>query len=33
LIGLLASIARLRFTGNPIIKHWTELKEEIIIER
>jgi len=32
-IGLLASIARLRFTGNPIIKYWTDRREEFIIER
>ena len=32
-IGLLASIARLRFTGNPIIKCWTDRREEFIIER
>ena len=33
LIGLLASSARLRFTGNPIIKHWTNHMEGFIIER
>jgi hypothetical protein len=32
-IGLLASRARLRFTGTPIIKHWTNRKEGFIIER
>jgi hypothetical protein len=36
-IGLLASRARraprLRFTGSPIIKHWTNRKEGFIIER
>jgi hypothetical protein len=33
LIGLLASRARLRFTGSPIIKHWTNRMEGFIIER
>jgi len=32
-IGLLASRARLRFTGSPIIKHWTDGKEGFNIER
>jgi len=32
-IGLLASRARLRFTGSPIIKHWTNRKKGFIIER
>jgi len=32
-IGLLASRARLRFTGRPIIKHWTNRREGFIIER
>jgi hypothetical protein len=32
-IGLLASRARLRFTGKAIIKHWTNRKEGFIIER
>jgi hypothetical protein len=32
-IGLLASRARLRFTGNLSIKHWTVSKEGLIIER
>ena len=32
-IGLLASRARLRFTGSPIIKQWTDRKEGFNIER
>src|SRR6266852_7529222 len=32
LIGLLASIARLRFTGTPIIKQWTGDWERFIIK-
>jgi len=31
--GLLASRARLRFTGSPIIKQWTDRMEGFIIER
>ena len=33
LIGLLASIARLRFTGTVRIKLWTAQRKRIIIER
>jgi hypothetical protein len=32
-IGLLAGRARLRFTGSPIVKCWTDPTKGIIIER